>query len=374
MTTATRRLPHPYAVLALAGVLMLAVRLAIVAATPDVDTDAYGHFRAGRALLADPANLSVHWVWLPGYHYAIWALLHAGLGFTALRAHAALAQAGAPFLLHDFVARRAGDDADRSRRVALVAALAWTFAPTANRLATSAQAETWFALLVLGSAWAIERRRAVLAGVLLAAACLFRYEAWGAIPALALLRFAPRKASEPSRAGAAAFLIPAAAVLGWIVLRRVVDGGWLVFLWETQSFASEVRAATGASPIFALALPPIVLGPAIVVLPLGLRRSLRAGWVIPGGVLAFLAASYLGRGALGLERYLNAIVPFACVAIAEGALRLPDLYPRIEARAAARAVVAATALTAAVHLGVMVQRARAREDVLRGYEAAATRA
>jgi hypothetical protein len=368
----TPRWKSPYAILALAGALALAVRLAIVVATPDVDTDAYGHFRAARALLADPTNLNVHWVWLPGYHYAVWVLLHLGVGFTGLRALGALAQAGAPFLLYDFAARRGGEDPDRSRRVALLAALVWTVAPTANQLATSAQAETWFAILLLASAWAIERRRAALAGALLAVACLFRYEAWGAIPALALLRFVPRKAGEPPRTGVAAFLIPAAAVAGWILLRRASDGDWLVFFRETRSFARGVRAATGASPLYALALPPIVLGPAIVLLPPGLRRSLRAGWVIPGGVLLFLASSYAGRGALGLERYLNALVPFACVAIAEGALRVAELYPRIPARAAARAAIVATALTAAAHLGLMVQRAHAREGELRGYEAAVT--
>ena len=61
--------------LALAGAGMLAVRLAVVATTADVDTDAYGHFAIARALLHEPANLSVHWVWLPGYHYLVWALL-----------------------------------------------------------------------------------------------------------------------------------------------------------------------------------------------------------------------------------------------------------------------------------------------------------
>jgi hypothetical protein len=369
----TPRWKSPQATLALAGALMLAVRLAIVATTPDVDTDSYGHFRAARALLADPANLNVHWVWLPGFHYLAWALLHVGVGFTGLRAVTALVQVGAPFLLYDLAARRGGEDPERSRRVALLAALVWTFAPTANRLATSAQTETWFALLVLACAWAIERRRAALAGALLAAACLFRYEAWGAIPALVLLRFVPRKAGEPPRTGALAFLIPAVAVAGWFLLRRVADGDWLVFFRETRSFASGVRAATGASPLLALALPAIVLGPAIVVMPRGLRPSLRAGWAVPGGVLAFLVASYLGRGALGLERYLNALVPFACVAIADGAVRLPERYSKITARAAARAVVVATALTAAAHLGLMVQQARAREGELRGYEAAVSR-
>ncbi len=101
--------PPPIALLALAGAAMLAIRLAIVASTADVETDAYGHFRCGRALLADPTNLGVHWVWLPGYHYLIWALSYLGVGFTGLRALAAVTQACAPFLLFDLVARRGGE-------------------------------------------------------------------------------------------------------------------------------------------------------------------------------------------------------------------------------------------------------------------------
>lgn len=353
--------------LALAGLVMLAARLGIVLATPDVDTDAYGHFAVGRALLADPTNLGVHWVWLPGYHYAVWVLLHLGVGFTALRAVNALAQAGAPFVLHDLVARRGGEEAPRAQAAALLAALCWTLAPLANRLATSAQAETSFTLLVLAGAWAVERRRAVLAGSLLAAACLVRYEAWGAIPALALGWALRRR--QP---GAVSFLIPAAAVAGWILLRRHADGEWLAFLRTTQAFASGVRAAQGLPALLPLVLPAIILGPALLLVPLGLRRSLRVGWLVPGGLLAFLLISYAGRGALGLERYFTALVPFACVAIADGALRMPEILRGVSARSAGRAALVTLALTTAAHLGWMVQRARSREAELRGYEAAAS--
>lgn len=360
----------PRATLALVGALALAVRLAIVATTADADTDAYGHFASARALLHDPADLDAHWVWLPGYHYLAWAFLRLGLGFTGLRGMSALAQAAGPFLLHDFVARRGGEDRERSERAALIAALAWTVAPLANRMATSAQAETWFTLLVVASAWSLERRRPWLAGAALAGACLVRYEAWGALPALALHRMI-RKKEGP---GLAAFLVPSAVVAGWIVLRRIADGEWLLFVRETARFAAGVRAAQGFSPLvdgllLPLALPPLVLGPAVVLVPLGLRRSIRAGWAVPAGILAFLLASYLGRGALGLERYLTALVPFACVAVADGCLRLPEAMER----RAAWTAIGALALTTAAHLGWLVHRARGREAELRGYEAAVGR-
>ncbi|WP_437808039.1 hypothetical protein [Sorangium sp. So ce1078] len=361
----------PLALLAAVGLVALAVRLVIIARSPDLDTDAYGHFAIARAFLRDPTNLAVHWVWLPGYHAVVAALAACGVGFTGVRVANALLQAAAPFLLFDFVARRGSDDPTRDRDVALLAALAWTIAPLPNLLATSAQTETSFTLLVLASAWAVGRRRHVLAGLVLAAACLVRYEAWGAALALTALRVLRPRAPI----GAASFLIPFAAIASWLVLRREVDGSWLGFLRHTHGFASGVRSVTGHGPLldalwFPLLVPALVLGPAVLLLPLGLSRALRASWLVPAGLLAFLLLSYAGRGALGLPRYYTALVPFACAAIAEGARRLAERAPRLPARPLA---LAALALTTAVHLARLVDRATAREVELRGHEAAASR-
>jgi hypothetical protein len=363
---------RPRVVLGLVGAVMLAARLALIAATADVQTDAYGHFRIARALLRDPLDPHVHWVWLPGWHYAVWALLHLGVGFTGLRVMSALVQAGAPFLLYDFCARRDEQhdrDPEGTARVALLASLVFTMAPLANRLAVSAQAETCFACVVLASAWSVERRRFGLAGMLLVCACMLRYEAWGAIPALAL-QWIRRGREGP---GLASFLPPFVVVAAWVVFRHGADGEWLAFVRHTQAFASGVRHATTSSPlvdavIVPFALPLVAFGPAALLIPFGLRRSLRPGWVIPGGVLAFLVVSHLGRGALGLDRYLTALVPFACVAMADGALVVAERMRRSPG-AAARALFGVTALTLVAHLGWLVHRASARAAELYRYEA-----
>ena len=67
---------RPRAWLAAVGAAMLAVRLAIIATTADVQTDAYGHYRIARALVRDPLDTMVHWVWLPGWHYVVLSLIH----------------------------------------------------------------------------------------------------------------------------------------------------------------------------------------------------------------------------------------------------------------------------------------------------------
>src|SRR3984957_14531304 len=63
-----RRLP--VIALMLAVLALAAWRATCVLAGPDVDTDAYAHHMIARAILADPTDLSVHWVWLPLFHYA----------------------------------------------------------------------------------------------------------------------------------------------------------------------------------------------------------------------------------------------------------------------------------------------------------------
>ncbi|MGH7438524.1 MAG: hypothetical protein ACRENE_22790, partial [Polyangiaceae bacterium] len=56
-------------VLAIALAALAAWRIRCVFAGPEVDTDAYAHHIIARAILADPRDLAVHWVWLPVFHY-----------------------------------------------------------------------------------------------------------------------------------------------------------------------------------------------------------------------------------------------------------------------------------------------------------------
>src|ERR1035438_10455106 len=55
--------------MAVAVTALAAWRGACVLTGPDVDTDAYAHHMIARAILADPRDLAVHWVWLPLFHY-----------------------------------------------------------------------------------------------------------------------------------------------------------------------------------------------------------------------------------------------------------------------------------------------------------------
>src|SRR5260370_19317620 len=161
--------------LALAIVLaaLAAWRIACVAAGPDVDTDAYAHHMIARAILADPRDLSVHWVWLPLFHYLQVPLVALGGTMEAMRwANVALA-AALPVVLFAYVRRT-------SRRwpetTALLAALFAAACPIAMQVGPTAQPEPLFALLVLGVAIAYQSRRYAAAAAMLGAAVMLRYE------------------------------------------------------------------------------------------------------------------------------------------------------------------------------------------------------
>src|SRR5258708_5461559 len=63
-------------------ILLTAVlRVWVIRHYPEPDTDVQGHLGIATALLGDPLRVAVHWVYPPGYHYFLAALL--GLGVTA---------------------------------------------------------------------------------------------------------------------------------------------------------------------------------------------------------------------------------------------------------------------------------------------------
>ena len=351
--------------LVLAAAVMLALRLQVVLSLPDGEADAYGHFGAARALVEDPANLKVHWVWLPGWHYVLWAMIHCGMSFQGVRIIVTLLQAFAPPLLYAFVAHRPGEpDPGRARLVAWIAALAWTIAPLSNVLATSAQAEPFFSILVLATALAIERSRFLVAGLLLAGACLIRYEAWGAVAALALWRLFKRDSVPLST-----LVLPLCAIGAWVALRRYMDGEWFAFVWKTRNFVAQFRTTSGVGTAeealsFLVRTPWRAIGPALLLLPLGIGRAVRPGWIVPAGIGGFLLVSHFGCGSLDIDRYLTCLVPFACVAIAEGALRVGELFPRLPRALPLGMVFAALLLTTQAQLSRFVADTVMREGKL----------
>jgi 4-amino-4-deoxy-L-arabinose transferase-like glycosyltransferase len=263
-----------------------------------------------------------------------------GISLSSVRVANALLQTAGPFVLYETARGTA------LRRTALFAALAWTAAPLSNRLAVSAESETCFTLLIVAASWALGAKRnvssSIAVGVLLALACLTRYEAWGAVAFLAILiarRAADRSIRWP------AILLPIGAIAFWVWARSKADGAWFSFLFEIRAFSAALDDATGTrgvarelvGPIwYAVVVPAKAFGPALLLVVVGLRRwwrgVTREELAITAGLFAFVWSSFVLHGSLGIDRHFTSIVPFACCALAHGIAAVEDAIASRRAR------------------------------------------
>jgi hypothetical protein len=363
------------ALLAVTAVLF-ALRLGWIVLQPDLDGDAYGHFGIGCTLAAHPWDLAAHWVWLPLYHYVLAGFVRLHLPFVAVRVTASLCSFAVPWALFRFVAR--GGD----RIVARDAAIACALATTTNMLGVSAQQEALFVLLVLLAASAIDARRGASAGLLLATACLVRYEAWGAAAAAlaqgVLLRGAPpAMRARLGRFGEplpfAVFVPPVLAAGGWLLVHRVVDGEWLGFLRGLYTFTHMQRGYFSHGALydavwFPIVVPALLFGPALLLLPMGVPRALSRGWIEPLAIYAFLLTSYAGGGSLGGSRYYGSLVPFFCAAMAHGVRAVSERWTRVSPWVGRAVLWGSLGLAACGSFVRMGRDAAARREDLRAME------
>lgn len=312
-------------------ILAALARLWLIRHFPEPDTDAPGHLGIARALLTDPTNVALHWVWLPAYHFVLAAFLLLGLSADAIR----LVNCALAALVPVLVLRYGESTADRaeggaSRYVPWMAAVFCAVSPLVNLLGTSAQQETLFTLLVLGAVWSVNLGRFVLAGAILALASLIRYEAWGAVVLLVALRIVgqnPAIGRLPARVASACRLplviaAPSVVAVGaWFFAHKLREGEWFGVLRELYRYTHVQRDTLHRDLLwFPLQQPLYLFGSVVAVLFFaGLRRAWRPSHIIPLGIYLFLLGAYAFKGALGSARYYESVTPFVALAAAHGA-------------------------------------------------------
>lgn len=344
--------------LALALVALAAWRATCVLAGTDVDTDAYAHHMIARAILADPRDLAVHWVWLPLFHYAQVPLVALGGTLDTVRWINVVLAAATPVVLFEYVRRTARSGASRvaPEAIALLAAIIAGACPIVMQMGTTGQPEPLFALLVLGVAIAVERDRPGWTAGLLGAAVMLRYEAWASLAVVAGV-VALRRGR-----GWIGVAVPVALILAWAALRRPVDGRWFAFLRQTKEFANDaLHQRSGV--LSDLLYYPVntawrVTGSTLPLAVFGVGRTVRQqGWrfvLVLAACLGFVSLTWITRSSLGLDRHFVCVVPLYATFSAQGAATIADAIARASRRAwAGRAVAGLVAVTSIA--GLLVQ-------------------
>ncbi len=355
----TVRAPHPafatlprrvslYAIVALT--IGLAIwRLAYVLAGPDPDSDAYGHHAIARQILETPRDLSVHWVWLPLWHYTQALVVAIGGGMQTMRFVGVALSSLSPLMTYALLVRHRHPPRDAEGDPAPIIAAALTaLSPIAMQMGTTAQTEPLFALLVLGVLWSVERGAVALASTLLSMAVLLRYEAWSIPPALLVVALARRVGpfrrfalrDEPSwKADVLPALVSGVAIFGWAALRHTQDPRWFAFLRETREFANGALGAKSSLDggvrqlridlaYYAVDIPWHAIGYPLVIAPFGVWRTLKRDGlrfcVVGAALLSFLTITWVLRSTLGLLRHFVVLVPFYCALIGNGVVAIGD--------------------------------------------------
>ena len=221
---------------------------------------------------------------------------------------------------------------------------------------------------MLGFVIMMDRGAHVRAALLLGAATMLRYEAWSILPAVALANlFGGRavRAAAPWRRWLP-LVLPVILILAWAVARLPYDGKWFGFLTGTREFANDalktkssldggIARLANDLTFYAARVPWRVIGPAVLLVPIGLVRTARARgslfMLAYLGCLGFLTLTWIMRSTLGLDRHFVVMLPFYATLAANGAAELASVGARISDKAWARTM--SRSLAALVFVGAL---------------------
>ena len=355
------RFVRGWAWLGVCVVVAVGLRLALVSAGPDTESDAYAHHVLARRVLLEPTNPQVHWVWLPLFHWLSALVIRVGGAMDSLRVANALLLALPPLLVAAQVRHARSQCGSASDPLAwdavpwLAGALV-ALHPWVTTIGATAQNEPLFLVLLSLLSFALSREARAIAAALLVALVLLRYEGWAVLLGLGVAALLPgrtRLYGERWLAGAALTLAPAGvAILLWSYVRMRSGEALFAYLRDTHQFVQEARhdhltfwEALGKLPYYPAYLPYKSFGLPVVLAVAGLVPMLRVlgpAFLAPYlSCLVFVTATWMTGGQLGLLRHFVSSVPLFATAIAFG-------LERIAARTTDRRIPRAAAIVALV--------------------------
>ena len=304
-------------------------KLELIGSGPDAEPDAYGHALAARLLMENPADLEVHWVWLPLGHVVSALLLALGCGMDGMRYFNCVLTSFLALGTARAIGR--GSTGIEAEGVRWTAAAVVALSPLSLSTGESGVLEPLFLGLVMASTCAIRRGHAITAGAIAACAALLRYEGWFLPPVFLWIWW---RSGRP-RAAAWAWLLPLFTIGAYVALRASVHGTALSFVRANADFARSFYTDVAVlwpvqanvawmSMWYAVIVPAVVLGP---LMPFALAGT---PWIVRHGprpltgallaILLFLTLGFVARQHMGLLRHALTLMPIYAIAAAAGLL------------------------------------------------------
>jgi 4-amino-4-deoxy-L-arabinose transferase-like glycosyltransferase len=315
-------------VLSVISVAVIIWQFAFVLSFADVDTDAYVHHSIARQIILTPKDLSMHWVWLPLFHYYSSAFIIFGAGIDTIRIINIFIWELVSVILFLFMYKK-----ENNLLIAFVSSLVCILFPIGVLMGTTAQPEPLFSLLILLFSIAADRNKILLSSIILTLACLLRYEAWIIIIVIFFMYLAEiRKEKKILNKKLILLLIPCIFIIIWALLREPFDGRLFGFLFQTQQFANDALKESNSfqGGIFKITLdlfhypiiiPALFMGINLVFALLGFKEGTKSNkWIIfPGiGILTFITLSWMFKSNLGLNRHFVSLIPMYSILTAYG--------------------------------------------------------
>lgn len=303
---------------------------------PDIDTDAYVHHSIARQIILSPGDLSIHWVWLPLFHYISSLLILLGADYTFIRILNIFIWASVPVILFFFIYNQKNKN---SLLIAFLSSIICALFPIGILMGTTAQPEPLFSLLILLFIIFISKKKYFLSSIFLTLASMLRYEAWAVICVVSLIYlFEIKNEKKIFSLKILNIILPVAFILLWAFLREPFDGKLFGFLFQTQQFANDALKESNSFQggflkiildfiHYPIVIPALFMGISLLFVPFGLERCIKENkWILYSGlgILAFITLSWMFKSNLGLNRHFVALIPLYSTLSAYGLLKIID--------------------------------------------------
>lgn len=342
---------------------------------PDADTDAYAHFIIARDIVRNGSNLSLHWVWLPLFHYIGAFFVLIGSEMQSIRFLNVIIWNSIPVILYFSLKKK-----EPESLVPLSAALLTALSPIGILMGTTAQPEPLFALFILLFIINLENGKYITSAVILSLACMLRYEAWAVLSGFGIYLLVKSVREKSLRISAfhssykiiAVVLLPLLTIALWTVLRYRSDGYWFSFLHGTQEFASDALGQTNSIQggflklisdvfLYPIWIPFLFTGIAVLLIPFGFKKFYKGNvimFVVGISILAFISVSWVMKANLGLSRHFTSIVIFYSLMSAYGMVSVTEYFKKYPAFKSGRILPALLTITILIYTAIWLHQWR----------------